>query len=320
MKASGICGSDLHVYRGSGDAAAMGTGLSSSAPIIAGHEPAGIVRELGKGVRNGSFPVGSRVMVHHYWGCTTCDQCRTGWTQMCETKRADVYGVSQHGGHAPYLKVPAATLVHLPDELSFAGGAAVSCGTGTAFGALKRLNLSGDQSIAIFGQGPVGLAATQLATAMGAKVIAVDVNDARLAKARELGAAEIVNPMRDDPIEMIRQYTGGRGTTCALEAAGSPQARIQAIRAVKLWGTVAMVGAGGDVTIDVGRDLMLRQVSMFGSWTFSLVGQLDCARFAADRGIDLDAIFTDYWTLDQAEEAYARVDAQAAGKAVFLIN
>ena len=78
------------------------------------------------------------------------------------------------------MKVFAHTLVKLPDELSFKTGAAISCGTGTAYGALKRLNLAGDETIAIFGQGPVGLGATQLAKAMGARVIALDIGKERL--------------------------------------------------------------------------------------------------------------------------------------------
>ena len=115
-------------------------------------------------------------MVHHYKGCTVCNHCRSGWSQLCQEEPVLVYGNNAHGGHARYLKVPAFTLVPLRDELSFAAGAAIACGTGTAYGALRRLNLSGNDTIALFGQGPVGLSATQLAAAMGARVIALDVS------------------------------------------------------------------------------------------------------------------------------------------------
>jgi len=73
-------------------------------------------------------------MVHHYKGCTVCNQCRSGWSQLCQEEPVLVYGNNAHGGHAKYLKVPAFTLVPLPDEMSFVTGAAVSCGTGTAYG------------------------------------------------------------------------------------------------------------------------------------------------------------------------------------------
>ena len=91
------------------------------------------------------------------------------------------------------MKVPVYTLVPLPDALSFVTGAAISCGTGTAYGALKRINLQGGETIAIFGQGPVGLSATQLAVAMGARVIALDVSPERLAMAKEFGAEVTIN-------------------------------------------------------------------------------------------------------------------------------
>jgi hypothetical protein len=83
--------------------------------------------------------MGQRVMVHHYKGCTVCEHCRSGWSQLCQEEPVVVYGNNAHGGHARYLKVPAFTLVPLHDELSFSAGAAIACGTGTAYGALRRL-------------------------------------------------------------------------------------------------------------------------------------------------------------------------------------
>src|SRR2546429_5064837 len=102
---------------------------------------------------------------------SVCRHCRVGWSQLCRAG-ITVYGVTANGGHAEYLKVPARTLVPLPDELSFVEGAAVSCGTGTAYGALRRMQLAGGSTLAVFGQGPVGLSATVLGAQMGARVMA----------------------------------------------------------------------------------------------------------------------------------------------------
>src|SRR5215217_3782804 len=115
------------------------------------------------------------------------------WMQLCVEGVKQVYGVTGHGGHAKYMKCPARTLVPLPEELSFETGAAISCGTGTAWGALHRLDLQGDHTIAVFGQGPVGLSATHLAAAMGARVIALDTSAERLARAKEFGADALIN-------------------------------------------------------------------------------------------------------------------------------
>ena len=215
------------------------------------------------------------------------------------------------------MKCPARTLVPLPDELSFDAGAAISCGTGTAWGALQRLGLSGEHSIAVFGQGPVGLSATLLAAELGARVIALDTSDERLARAKEFGAAHLINPKNtNDVVGAIKELTHGRGAHLSLDASSSPVARQQAVRCLRTWGKACYVGEGDSVTLDVSNDLLRRQITVIGSWTFSTVGQAECARYVADRGIDIDRLFTHRWKLEQAEEAYRLFDRQTDGKGV----
>jgi len=321
MKASGMCGSDLKFYRaprgGRGGAGSLGLGGDGS-PCIAGHEPCGIVAAVGPGVPENLAAVGRRVMVHHYKGCGVCNHCRTGWPQLCRAGIV-VYGVTGNGGHAPYMKVPAGTLVPLPDELSFETGAAISCGTGTAYAALRRMNLSGKDTIAIFGQGPVGVSATQLARAMGARVIALDVAAERRALALRFGADEALDPQAGDPVQALRERTHGEGVDLALDCSGNPAARAAAVRATRTWGSACFVGEGDTVTLDVSQDLLRRQITVIGSWTFSTAGQAECARFIADRKIDVDALFSHRFTLDQAAEAYRLFDTQTTGKGVFLM-
>jgi threonine dehydrogenase-like Zn-dependent dehydrogenase len=317
IKASGMCGSDLKFYRASGGAASLGLGKVSG-PIIAGHEPCGVVAAVGAGVAESVARVGDRVMVHHYTGCGTCPHCQTGWSQMC-VAGSTVYGATGHGAHAPQMKVPAHTLVPLPEELSFATGAAISCGTGTAFGALRRMNLSGRDTVAVVGQGPVGLSATQLAAAMGARVIALDVSAERLARAKAFGADVLIDPKSNDPVGAVKDVTHGMGADLTLDTSGAPEGRVTAVRSARAWGTVCFVGEGGSVTIDVSPDMLRKQLTIIGSWTFSKVGQADCARFVADRNIKVDDLFTHRWKLGQAEEAYRLFDQQTSGKGVFLM-
>lgn len=315
MKASGICGSDLHMYRGPRGMSLLGA--SPSGPVIRGHEPCGVVAAVGPNVSERQARVGDRVMVHHYWGCGACRHCRSGWPQMCERERPLVFGSGAgHGGHAPYMKVPAGTLVHLPDELSFAAGAAISCGTGTAYAALRRLNVTGGDTISIFGQGPVGLAGAQLAAAMGARVIAVDVSPERLELARKMGAAHTINPSEANPVQAIRELTSGRGADLCMDASGATEARHAGLESLRPWGSMALVGVGGSFSPNLGW-LMQKQCTVFGSFTFSSIGQADCADFVATRGIRVDDIFTDYWSLDEADVAYRKADSQKAGKGVF---
>ena len=307
IKASGMCGTDLRLLRAPS---------GSRARLIAGHEPCGVVAALGPGVSDRQARIGQRVMDHHYGGCGACAHCRDGWTQLCE-EGAIVYGNTGDGAHAEYMKVPAYTLIPLPDELSFAAGAAISCGTGTAYGGLMRLGLSGRDTIAIFGQGPVGLSATQLASAMGARVIALDIEPNRRQRALEFGAQTVLDPDDDDAVEQLRDLTRGRGVDCVLDCTSSAKARLQGVRAARVFGRVCWVGMGGEATFAVDSDIIKRQLTLLGSWTFSQSGQSECAQFVVDRHIDVDALFTHRWRLDQGAEAYALFDQQTTGKGVF---
>jgi threonine dehydrogenase-like Zn-dependent dehydrogenase len=317
IKASGMCGSDLHRYRPAGSAAAsLGLGAESG-PVIAGHEPCGVVAAIGTGVRPEDAPIGARVMNHHYTGCGRCKHCRVGWSQLCRAG-ITVYGVTGHGGHANYMRAPAATMVPLPDELSFEEGAAVSCGTGTAYGALKRLDVSGRDTLAVFGQGPVGLSATVLGTAMGARVIAVDISPERLALAREFAADEVINAREVDPVAALHDLTHGEGCEATMDCSGTAEGRLAAVRSATTWGRVCFVGEGGQVTLDVSQHLLRRQLTVHASWTFSATGQWECARFVVDRKVPLKKLITHRFTLDQAEEAYRLFDTQTTGKGAFV--
>src|SRR6266508_4643844 len=263
IKASGMCGSDLHPYRAVGNAAAA-LGLGSGGPVIAGHEPCGVVAAVGTGVAPDFAPVGARVMNHHYKGCGRCKHCRVGWSQLCRNG-ITVYGMTGHGGHAPFMKAPAFTMVPLPDEISFEEGAAISCGTGTAYGALKRIDASGRDTLAVFGQGPVGLSATMLGHAMGARVIAVDPVTERRRLARELGADEVVDPTSGDPAAVIRDLTQGEGAPVTLDCSGHPDGRIAALRSACTWGRVGFVGEGNPTTFDVSQHMIRKQLTIHAS-------------------------------------------------------
>ena len=118
------------------------------------------------------------------------------------------------------VTVPFNSVLPKPEGLSYLAAAAISCGTGTAWGALKRLQLHGDDPIAIFGQ-PVGLAATQLASAMGARVIALDISPSRLDRCRDFGAWGTVNPAQVDSVaDAVRDLNSGRGVSKSLETSG----------------------------------------------------------------------------------------------------
>ncbi|MEU4418836.1 zinc-binding dehydrogenase, partial [Nocardia salmonicida] len=274
VRASGLCGSDLHNYRD-----APGTPATSGNCVV-GHEPAGVVHKVGPGVSPATAYVGDRVIVHHYAGCTHCDHCRSGWPQMCSTAPARVFGINDHGAHAPLIRVPVESLVPLDERLTFEAGAAIGCGTGTAWGGLDRLGDVGGSTLAVFGQGPVGLSATLLATARGAEVIAIDPQPARRAQALQFGAIAAIDPTPGQAGEVLREMTDGRGVPLALETSGATAAATEAIAALAPWGKLCLVGLGGEVRFTV-FDLLRSQMTLLTSWTMSVVQLRRCAEFIA---------------------------------------
>jgi threonine dehydrogenase-like Zn-dependent dehydrogenase len=306
VEASGMCGSDLHFYRGPREEARGN---------IAGHEPAGVIVDIGSEVPD--HWLGRAVMVHHYFGCGMCDQCRSGWTQLCR-EGALAMGNTAHGSHAEFVKVPLRTILPAPDGLSHLAAAAISCGAGTAWGALKRLKLAADDTVAIFGQGPVGLSATQFAAAMGARVIALDISPTRLGRARAFGAWQSINPAAVDSVaDAVRDLMRGRGVTKSLETSGASSAAQAALHVLDPWGAVCWVGIGSTVRFDISEHIF-KQITAMTSWTLSIPAMADCARFVVERDIDLDALFTDRWTLADGVQAYQQFDRQTAGKGVFI--
>ena len=325
IKASGMCGSDLKAYRATDAAAALGLGKLSG-PVIAGHEPCGVVAAIGGAVDARIAREGMRAMVHHYSGCGTCPQCRTGWSQMCHDG-STVYGVTGHGAHAPYMKVPAHTRWSpLPDDFEASRPVLLisRCGTGTAYpGAAadeSRRRRGHRRRRAGAWSRPLGDAAC------GRDGRARDRarsqrRTARPAPASSGADAAVIDPQGRRPaVAAIKDLTHGLGADRdARHFRAPPRRRLdRRARATALGHVVCFVGEGGDVTIEVSPDMLRKQLTILASWTFSTVIQADCARFVDDHDIAVEHLFTDRWQLARAEEAYRVFDRQTSGKGVFL--
>ncbi len=313
MRASGICGSDLmQLRRPKADAQ-----LHKTVPV--GHEPCGVIEALGPGASG--VKVGDRVMVFHYSGCGLCKYCRTGYQQLC-IHGFDYFGASRErgkgGGHADYMVVPADVCMRLPDGLSFEAGASIACGTGTAYAALKKLDVSGRDTLAVFGQGPVGLSATMIGAKMGARVIAVDVVPYRLELAKKLGASEVLDGSKLDPVKAIKELTGGEGAEATLECTARPQVRVQTIESAKLFGRACLVGEGGSMTLqDVSQQIIHKHLTLYGSWTFTTWMLEEAANWMLARKAPINDLITHRFKLEEAQEAYRLFQEGNTGKVVF---
>jgi alcohol dehydrogenase len=229
VRATGVCRSDWHGW--------MGHDPAISLPHVPGHELAGVVAAAGPEVRG--FAAGDRVTVPFCCGCGRCEPCRHGHTQICDEDFQP--GFTAWGSFAELVALPRAdlNLVRLPEALGFVEAASLGCRFMTAFAAVRRVE-PGDW-VAVHGCGGVGLSALMLSRALGAAVIAVDVDDATLALARSLGAAHTVDARADDPAAAIAALTGG-GAHVSLDALGSATTCANSIRCLRKRGRHVQVG------------------------------------------------------------------------------
>jgi alcohol dehydrogenase len=233
VKATGLCRSDWHGW--------MGHDADISLPHVPGHELAGTVEAVGKSVQN--FVVGDRVTVPFVCGCGSCGQCLSGNHQVCDHQSQP--GFTHWGSFAQYVALYYAdtNLVKLPDEIDDLTAATLGCRFITSFRAIvEQGKVTGGQYVAIHGCGGVGLSAIMIANALGAQVIAVDINEDSLGLARELGAIETINASQNpDIVEQVKSLTHG-GAHVSIDALGSAATCFNSVANLRKRGKHIQVG------------------------------------------------------------------------------
>ena len=311
LKATTLCGSDLSLFRASEAQRRSGRDTWG---YIGGHECCGVVEELGPYAKG--LKVGDRVVVYHIEGCGYCKYCTSGWMLHCINPQKVSYGYDANGGLAPFMLAKDTNCVSLPDELTFGDGACCACGTGTAYQSLRRIALSGRDRFVAYGLGPVGLSAVMLAKAMGAKVIGADLIPERLELAKDLGADSVIDVRETDPVQVVKEMTGGEGAEAAGDFSGNPQARSNALDSVRVWGRVTWVGEGNETSIYPSPQILHRQVDVAGSWVYGLWELHELLEFLAVHDLHPDRMITHHFSLDNVLDAYATFDSGKSGKVV----
>jgi L-iditol 2-dehydrogenase len=258
VKACGICGSDVHGLDGS-------TGRRIP-PLVMGHEAAGIVEEIGSAVKN--LRPGDRVTFDSTISCGACFYCRRGQINLCDNRQ--VLGVScgdyrRHGAFAEFVAVPERISYRLPDTLSFERAALIEAvGVAVHGVGLAPVRL-GDTGVVV-GTGMIGLLVVQALKLAGCgRVIAIDIDDAKLRTAAGLGADELVNSKAVDAPARVRELTDGRGADIAMEVVGATQPLQTALNCVRKGGTIVLVGnISPNVELPL-QPVVTRQINLIGS-------------------------------------------------------
>lgn len=231
VQATGLCRSDWHAWAGHDEIAL---------PHVPGHELAGVVAEVGAGVEN--WTVGDRVTVPFVCGCGTCQWCLRGEAQVCPDQQQP--GFTHWGSFAEYVALHAAdtNLVAIPESVSFEAAASLGCRFATAYrGLVGRARVAPGEWVAVVGAGGVGLSTVMIATALGARVVAIDQNPAALEVARSLGADHVLEADGRDIPAAVHELTGG-GAHVSVDAVGSEQTCADAIHSLRRRGRHVQIG------------------------------------------------------------------------------
>lgn len=315
MVATGVCGTDLSIFRGH---------LPSPLPIVLGHEGAGIVEEVGPGVR-GLAP-GDPVVCTIIVGCGLCAPCARGEPTLCEQivfytgKMLDgstrlrcrgeaIHSLSYQSSFAEQAIVPEACAVKVRPDAPLDRIAGLACGVSTGLGAaLVRAPVAPGSSVLVIGAGGVGLSVLMGARLRGAgTLIAVDRAAHKLAKAQAMQlATHCVDASERDVVEAVRELTGGRGTDFAFDAVGAPETIECAVESLRPGGTAVVIGAGGSAKAAIDPALLMRQRWVTGTFGGSIVPRHHIPEFVdlyMAGKLDLDALMDAHYGLDEIRKA-----------------
>jgi D-arabinose 1-dehydrogenase-like Zn-dependent alcohol dehydrogenase len=310
IEACGICGTDVHI-------AVEGLFPTAFVPITLGHEGAGIVHEVGEGVTG--WGAGDRVGIYPSIACGRCALCLSGKDYLCPQSR--IFGIFMDGCFAEYIAVPEGNLFRLPDFVSFESGALLSDAVSAAFHAVyERAGIRGGESVAVFGCGGLGYHGVMFARALGAgMIIAVDIKDELIARAREVGADVGINPAKEDLGDRIRELTGSDGVDVALEFVGTRDTIVSAMKALKRGGKLVVVGIGMEkVDLPPIRVFVGKELSVLGSMGYAKGEMEKIFSLIREKKVDLSRSVSARYPLEEINEGMLRM-AKKEGNPIRLV-
>lgn len=310
IKATTICGSDMHKWRMSRERARAAAWFS----FIHGHEGAGVVEEVGEAVEY--LKKGDRVMIYHTQGCGVCPKCLEGQHRLCEMGEWRL-SAKANGTFAEYVLNRETSVRKLPEFLSVFDGAMMGCCAGTAFEALRKLCVNSRTTLVVYGLGPVGLCAVIEGKVLGAHLIGVDVREERVNFGSKYGCDEVVNASRENPVEAVMRITSNRGADAVLETSGS--AFLNAVNSAKRNdGRVCVVGFGTDSAgVPEFHTGLLHDRYVVGSSLFPIQSIQELMDLLMLHNTHLDQIVDTVYKLDQAQEAHEQFETYRSAKIGF---
>lgn len=301
VRASGICRSDWHGWKGHDPDIHL--------PHVPGHEFSGVVKEVGSNVN--LFQAGDRVTAPFCCGCSTCSQCLKGNQHICD--RHFQPGFTDWGSFAQYVLIKNAdfNLVRLPSSIDFVSAAALGCRFITAFhGIVNQGKVNSSMFVAIHGCGGVGLSAIMVAAVYGARVIAVDINEESLQRAKSIGASYTINATKENVVRKVLEITGD-GANISMDALGSHETSRNSIHCLAKKGKhiqAGILGSKNDIAVST-ADLIAKEIEIIGSHGMPLADYAVIFDLISSRKIDLSLLIDRTVKLEDIYQEILNMDA-----------
>jgi threonine 3-dehydrogenase len=316
VHAASVCGTDLHIYEYNEWAA----NRIHRFPHTFGHEVSGYVHAIGPEVHH--VEPGSFVAAETHIACGFCPTCRTGRAHICENLR--ILGVDTDGAFADYVVIPAQNAWVVgqgidPEEASIMEpfGNAVHAAFGTESG--------GDLTaavVAVVGCGPIGLFSIGVVRASGARlVVAIEPDPYRLELAKEMGADVLVDPLSEDPVEVVRKVSGGHGAGVVLEMSGNARAIEQGLEMLARGGRISLLGlTDGRVTLDLNDEIIFKEAHVLGITGREMFRTWDQTDVLLSSGmVDVSPVITHRFPLERFDDAFAVLASRRSGKVILTL-
>lgn len=306
--ACGVCHTDLHYME-------HGVPTFKKPPLILGHEAAGIIEETGKTAKK--FKKGDRVLLPAVFTCGSCKMCRSGRENICENMI--MLGNSIDGAYAEYLKVPEKDVILMPDEIPLEEGCIIADAISTPYHAvINRAKIKPSERVIVFGCGGVGINVVQIASMVGAEVIACDIDDKKLETAKSLGAKYVVNPAKTNIRDFLKANGGAVDT--AFEVIGKPETIEAAYKCLGLAGRLCIVGyTNQNISINPAKIMFFEQ-EIFGSIGCRPVDYPKIIKLVKNDRLKLNNLIANKYELSDINKAFDELRQSQVLRNIILPN
>ncbi|PKM52672.1 MAG: alcohol dehydrogenase [Firmicutes bacterium HGW-Firmicutes-7] len=306
VMATGICGSDVHIYHGTSPVATY--------PRVIGHEVVGQIVEIGSAVSK--LKIGDRVIMEPIEYCGKCYACKLGRGNVCQNLK--VIGVHEDGGFQEYICLPEKLLHIIPDEVSYIQAVMIEPYTIGCQASWRAGVLEGD-IVLIYGAGPVGLIVLDTVKNLGATCIISDINDQRLAFAKEFGADYTLNPLRDQVEEKVRELTGGMGANVVFDAVGIPSIFANALKIASVAGRVVSMAFTDEPTPISMLEITKKELNVVGTRHQTKKFKEVIMDFPS-RIDKIDKLITHVFNFEEYEKAFELSDDKNSGAGKIVLT